>query len=404
LQVASIANGRSDGIVLIEFFYHLRERGLSSSTREFLTLLEALRAGVIGTNVDDFYHLARATLVKDETQFDRFDLAFAEYFRGAARLIDLQTAIPEDWLRAVLEKTLSPEERHKLAALDWETLMQTLRERLAEQKARHEGGQRWIGTGGTSPFGAYGDNPTGIRIGQDRSRQRSAVKVWDERQFRDYDDTVEVNTRNIKVALRRLRRFAREGSEEELDLPHTLEDTGRNAGVLTIRMRPERRNAVKVLLLLDVGGSMDEHIEQVEALFSATKSEFKRLEHFYFHNCPYDFLWKTSRRRSTERTSTLDLLHRFGPDHRLIFVGDAAMSPYEIEVAGGSVEYMNTESGRVWLARMAAHFRKVAWLNPMPERTWAYTTSTGIIREILNGRMYPTTVDGLTAAMRALAR
>lgn len=390
--------------MLLDFFYHLRHRGLAPSTREFLTLLEALKAGVIGPSVEDFYHLARATLVKDESKFDRFDAAFGEYFNGVAALVDLTTAIPEDWLRRMIEKTLSPEERAKLSALGWDELMETLRKRLEEQQARHQGGNKWIGTGGTSPFGAYGDNPAGIRIGQDRSRQRSAVKVWDERQFRDYDDTVEFNTRNIKVALRRLRRFAREGALEELDLPHTLEATGKNAGMLSIQMRPERRNAVKVLLLLDIGGSMDDHVEAVEALFSAAKSEFKRLEHFYFHNCLYDFVWKTNRRRSTERTRTLDLLHKYGPDYRVIFVGDAAMSPYEIEMPGGSVEYMNSESGRVWLTRVVEHFRRVAWLNPMPERTWEYTHSTDLIRDILKGRMYPTTVDGLTRAMRALAK
>ncbi len=390
--------------MLLDFFYHLRHRGLTPSTREFLTLLEALKAGVIGPSVEDFYHLARATLVKDESKFDRFDAAFGEYFNGVAALVDLTTAIPEDWLRRLIEKTLSPEERANLSALGWDELMETLRKRLEEQQARHQGGNKWIGTGGTSPFGAYGDNPAGIRIGQDRSRQRSAVKVWDERQFRDYDDTVEFNTRNIKVALRRLRRFAREGAAEELDLPHTLEETGKNAGMLSIQMRPERRNAVKVLLLLDIGGSMDDHVEAVEALFSAAKSEFKRLEHFYFHNCLYDFVWKTNRRRSTERTLTLDLLHKYGPDYRVIFVGDAAMSPYEIEMPGGSVEYMNSESGRVWLTRVVEHFRRVAWLNPMPERTWEYTHSTELIRDILKGRMYPTTVDGLTRAMRALAK
>ncbi len=390
--------------MLLDFFYHLRERGLSPSTREFLTLLEALKAGVIGPSVEDFYFLARSTLVKDETQFDRFDAAFGEYFNGVAALVDLKTAIPEDWLRRMIEKALLPEERAKLSALGWDELMETLRKRLEEQQARHQGGNKWIGTGGTSPFGAYGDNPAGIRIGQDRSRQRSAVKVWDERRFRDYDDTVEFNTRNIKVALRRLRRFAREGAAEELDLPHTLEETGKNAGMLSIQMRPERRNAVKVLLLLDVGGSMDDHVEAVEALFSAAKSEFKRLEHFYFHNCLYDFVWRTNRRRSTERILTLDLLHKYGPDYRVIFVGDAAMSPYEIEMPGGSVETMNSESGRVWLTRVVEHFRRVAWLNPMPERTWGYTHSTDLVREIVKDRMYPTTVDGLTRAMRQLGR
>ncbi|MGL5004960.1 MAG: vWA domain-containing protein, partial [Casimicrobium sp.] len=321
-----------------------------------------------------------------------------------SELVDLKTAIPEDWLKKIVEKMLSPEERAKLEAMDFETLMETLKKRLEEQQGRHQGGNKWIGTGGTSPFGAYGDNPAGIRIGQKESRMRSAVKVWDERQFRDYDDNVDFNTRNINVALRRLRRFAREGAVDELDLPHTLEETGKNAGMLSIQMRPERRNAVKVLLLLDIGGSMDDHIEQVEALFSAAKSEFKRLEHFYFHNCLYDFVWKTNRRRSTERTLTMDLLHKYGPDYRVIFVGDAAMSPYEIEMDGGSVEYMNSESGRVWLGRVVNHFKRVAWLNPMPQRSWEYTYSTDLIKKIVGDRMYPTTVNGLTEAMKVLAK
>jgi uncharacterized protein with von Willebrand factor type A (vWA) domain len=374
--------------MLLDFFYHLRHRGVKPSTREFLTLLEALKEDVISPSIDDFYYLSKATLVKDETKFDRFDFAFAEYFKGVSELVDLKTAIPDEWLRKVVEKMLTPEEREK----------------LKEQQGRHQGGNKWIGTGGTSPFGAYGENPAGIRIGQDKSRNRTAVKVWDERQFRDYDDNVDFNTRNIKVALRRLRRFAREGAVDELDLPHTLEETGKNAGMLSIQMRPERRNAVKVLLLLDIGGSMDDHVEQVEALFSAAKMEFKRLEHFYFHNCLYDFVWKTNRRRNTERTLTMDLLHKYGPDYRLIFVGDAAMSPYEIEMEGGSVEYSNSETGKVWLQRMTNHFKRVAWLNPMPERSWEYTYSTDIIKNVMGGRMYPTTVQGLTDAMKALAK
>ena len=390
--------------MLLDFFYHLRHRGLKPSTREFLTLLEALKADVISPSIDDFYFLSKATLVKDESKFDRYDFAFAEYFKGVSDLVDLKTAIPEDWLKKIVEKMLTPEEREKLKAMDWNELMETLKKRLEEQKERHQGGSKWIGTGGTSPFGAYGENPAGIRIGQDKSRNRSAVKVWDERQFRDYDDNVDFNTRNVKVALRRLRKFAREGAVDELDLPHTLEETGKNAGMLSIQMRPERRNAVKVLLLLDIGGSMDDHVEQVEALFSAAKTEFKRLEHFYFHNCLYDFVWKTNRRRTTERTLTMDLLHKYGPDYRVIFVGDAAMSPYEIEMEGGSVEYTNSETGKMWLQRVTNHFKRVAWLNPMPPRSWEYTYSTDIIKKIMNDRMYPTTVQGLTDAMKALAK
>ena len=390
--------------MLIDFFLHLKARKLPVSTREFLTLLEALRKRVGDNSIDDFYFLSRACLVKDESYFDRYDRAFGEYFKGVTEIPGLETELPEEWLRAMAKKLLTPEEKAKLEALGWDKLMEELKKRLEEQKGRHQGGSKWIGTGGTSPFGAYGENPAGIRIGQDKSRNRSAVKVWDERQFRDYDDNVDFNTRNIKVALRRLRRFAREGAVDELDLPHTLEETGKNAGMLSIQMRPERRNAVKVLLLLDIGGSMDDHVEQVEALFSAAKMEFKRLEHFYFHNCLYDFVWKTNRRRSTERTLTMDLLHKYGPDYRLIFVGDAAMSPYEIEMEGGSVEYTNSETGKAWLTRMTNHFKRVAWLNPMPERSWEYTYSTDIIRKLMNDRMYPTTVQGLTDAMKSLAK
>lgn len=391
--------------MLTDFFYHLRRRGLPVSTREYLTLLEALRAGVIAPSIDEFYFLARTTLVKDESKFDRFDFAFAEYFRGVAAAVpDLARALPEEWLRKLFENTLSPEEKAKLKALDWQTLMETLRKRLEEQEKRHEGGSKWIGTAGTSPFGAYGDNPAGVRIGQAHSRQRSAVKVWDQRSYRDYADDVELNTRTMKMALRRLRKFARTGAAEELDIDGTIHDTVRDAGVLNIRMRPERRNAIKVLLLLDVGGSMDEHVRVVEELFSAAKSEFKYLKHYYFHNCVYDYVWTHNVRRFSDRTKVWDLINKYGPDTRLVFVGDAAMSPYEITQPGGSIEYTNEEAGSVWIERLTRHFKHAVWLNPEPRRAWSYRQSTEILFELMDGRMEEITLDGLTRAMRVLAK
>jgi uncharacterized protein len=391
--------------MLSDFFFHLRHRGLPISTREYLTLLEALKAGVIGPSIDEFYHLSRATLVKDEAKFDRFDFAFGEYFRGVlAKVPDLARALPEDWLKKLIEKTLTPEEKAKLDAMDWQTLMDTLKKRLEEQEKRHQGGNKWIGTGGTSPFGAFGDNPAGIRIGQDKSRQRSAVKVWDQRAYRDYDDNVELNTRTIKVALRRLRKFARTGAEDELDIDGTLTDTVRDGGVLNIRMRPERRNAIKLVLLLDVGGSMDDHIRVVEELFSAAKSEFKYLKHYYFHNCVYDHLWTSNNRRFSDRTKTWDLINKFGADTRLVFVGDAAMSPYEIVQPGGSIEYTNDEAGSVWMQRLTQHFKRAVWINPEPRRAWSYRQSSEILFELMDGRMEEMTLDGLTAAMRVLAK
>ncbi len=391
--------------MLTDFFFHLRTRGLPISTREYLTLLEALKAGVIGPSIDDFYFLSRTTLVKDEAKFDRFDFAFAEYFKGVmAKVPDLARALPDDWLKKMLEKTLSPEDKAKLEKLDWQTLMDTLKKRLEEQEKRHQGGNKWIGTGGTSPFGAYGDNPAGIRIGQDKSRQRSAVKVWDQRNFRDYDDNVELNTRTIKVALRRLRKFARTGALDELDIDGTIDDTVHDGGVLNIRMRPERRNAIKVLLLLDVGGSMDDHIRVVEELFSAAKGEFKYLKHYYFHNCVYDHVWSNNVRRFSDRTPTWDLINKYGADTRLVIVGDAAMSPYEIIQPGGSVEYSNDESGSAWMARITQHFKRAVWINPEPRRAWSYRQSTEILFELMDGRMEEMTLDGLTAAMRVLAK
>jgi len=389
--------------MLIDFFLHLKSAKLPVSTREFLTLLEALDQRVVSLSLDDFYTLARISLIKDEAHFDRFDLAFASYFKGVEGVFDLRAKIPEEWLRREFERHLTPEDRAKIEALGgWDKLMETFKQRLAEQKGRHAGGSKWIGTGGTSPFGAYGFNPEGIRIGQEGSGSRSAVKVWDERSFRNLDGDVELNTRNLKVVLRKLRRFAREGVPEELDLEGTIEGTARNAGWLDLHMVPERRNRVKVLLFLDVGGSMDPHVQVCEELFSAAKSEFRHLEYFYFHNCIYDTVWRDNDRRNVHRTATLDILHKYGPDWKVIIVGDAAMSPYEIVQPGGSVEYSNDEPGSVWLTRLFEHFRRVAWWNPEPERAWEYTRSTQIILQLLGPRMFPLTLSGVARGIDAL--
>jgi hypothetical protein len=389
--------------MLVDFFLHLKSARLPVSTREFLTLLEALEKNVVSLSLDDFYHLARATLIKDEAQYDRYDRAFGAYFKGAAAIFDIRGEIPEEWLRREFARLLTDEDRKKIEALGgWDKLMETFRQRLEEQKERHAGGSKWIGTGGTSPFGAYGFNPEGIRVGQQGSGARSAVKVWDERSFRNLDGDVELNTRNLKVALRKLRRFAREGVPEELDLDGTIEGTARNAGWLDLHLVPERRNRVKVLLFLDVGGSMDPHVEACEELFSAAKSEFRHLEHFYFHNCVYDHVWRDNARRRAERVPVWDLLHRYGPDWKLIFVGDAAMSPYEIVQAGGSVEYMNDEPGAVWLKRLFDHFRRVIWWNPEPARAWEYTRSTQLVLQLLGPRMFPLTLDGVARGIDAL--
>jgi uncharacterized protein with von Willebrand factor type A (vWA) domain len=389
--------------VLIGFFLHLKAAKLPVSTREFLTLLEALEARIVSLSLEDFYHLARASLVKDETLYDRYDQAFGGYFRGANALFDVRTEIPEDWLRREFQRLLSDEDKRKVEALGgWDQLMETLRQRLLEQKERHAGGSKWIGTGGTSPFGAYGYNPEGIRIGQTGSGSRSAVKVWDERSFRNLDGDVELNTRNIKVALRKLRRFAREGVPEELDLDGTIEGTARNAGWLDLKLMPERRNRVKVLLFLDVGGSMDPHVRDCEELFSAARTEFRHLESFYFHNCVYDHVWRDNHRRRHERVATFDLLHTYGPDWKVIFVGDAAMSPYELLQAGGSVEYTNEEAGIVWLRRIADHFRRVIWWNPEPPRAWEYTRSTQIVLQAIGPHMFPLTLDGIAEGIDAL--
>jgi uncharacterized protein with von Willebrand factor type A (vWA) domain len=389
--------------MLIGFFLHLKAAKLPVSTREFLTLLEALEARIVALSLEDFYHLARASLIKDETLYDRYDQAFGSYFNGASALFDVRKEIPEDWLRREFQRLLSDEDKRKIEALGgWDRLMETFRKRLEEQKERHAGGSKWIGTGGTSPFGAYGYNPEGIRVGQAGSGNRSAVKVWDERSFRNLDGDVELNTRNIKVALRRLRRFAREGVPEELDLEGTIEGTARNAGWLDLQLVPERRNRVKVLLFLDVGGSMDPHVRDCEELFSAARTEFRHLESFYFHNCVYDHVWRDNHRRRHERVATFDLLHKYGPDWKVIFVGDAAMSPYELLQAGGSVEYMNEEPGVVWLSRIAGHFRRVVWWNPEPPRAWEYTRSTQIVLQAIGPHMFPLTLDGIADGIDAL--
>jgi len=391
--------------VLIDFFFTVRGAGVPASVKEFLTLIAALDRGVVSGSVDDFYVLSRATLVKDEAYFDRFDLAFSAYFKGVAAIPDaLVKDIPAEWLRKLAERNLSEEEKRLVESLGgWDKLMETLRQRLEEQKGRHQGGSKWIGTAGTSPFGAYGYNPEGVRIGQDRSRNRRAVKVWDQREFRDYDADRELGVRNIKLALRRLRRFARTGAPEVLDLPDTIRCTARNAGWLDLKIVPELHNAVKVLLFLDVGGSMDDHIRMVEELFSAARTEFKNLEHFYFHNCVYESVWKDNHRRHRERIPTVDVLRKYGHDYKAIFVGDAAMSPYELEQPGGSVEHWNDEAGRVWLERLLRAWPRAAWLNPVPEDHWGWTATTENIRRIFDGRMYPVTLAGLEGAMKSLS-
>jgi uncharacterized protein with von Willebrand factor type A (vWA) domain len=388
--------------MLVGFFLHLKAFRLPVSTREFLTLLEALDARVVSTSLDDFYALARTCLVKDEQLFDRFDVAFGAYFKGVDGVLDLSADIPAEWLRKAIELELSDDERRAIAGLGGlDALLAAFRERLAEQRERHQGGRRWIGTSGTSPFGAYGYHPEGMRVGAE-GRSRSAVKVWDERSFRNLDGDVELNTRNIKVALRRLRRFAREGVPEELDLDGTIAGTARNAGWLDLKLQPERRNRVKVLLFLDVGGSMDPHVELCEELFSAAKSEFRHLTHFYFHNCIYDYVWRDNARRRNERFGTLELLRTYAPDWKVIFVGDAAMNPYELTAIDGSAEYRNLEPGIAWLTRIFEHFRSVAWLNPEPARTWEYTRTTQSIQQALGPRMFPLTLDGIGQAVEAL--
>ncbi len=387
------------------FFLALKDARVPVSLTEYLGLMAAMKAGCAGYDVEAFYYLSRAALVKDERNLDKFDRVFAACFEGVEQVDLAQLAIPEEWLRKLAERVLTEEEKRRIEALGgWEKLMQTLRQRLAEQKGRHQGGSKWIGTAGTSPFGAYGYNPEGVRIGQDGNRNFRAVKVWDRREFRNLDDDVEIGTRNIKVALRRLRRFAREGAATELDLPDTIRSTAHNGGYLDLKMVPERHNTVKVLLLLDIGGSMDEHVKACAELFTAARSEFKHLETYYFHNCPYERLWRDNRRRHEETTPTWQVLHTYPADWKLIVVGDATMSPYEIVQPGGSVEHFNEEPGEVWLGRLFATYPHAAWLNPQPEDEWPYHRSIGMIRALAGQRMYPLTLGGLDAAMRELNR
>ena len=394
--------------MLIDFFYTLRSAKLPVSVKEYLTLLEALQANVVGPqseacSMDDFYHLSRMILVKDEKHFDKFDKAFGAYFKGVEMLTDFTADVPLEWLKKTLENELTPEQKAAIEKMGWDELMETLKKRLEEQQERHQGGNKWIGTGGTSPFGNGGYNPQGIRIGG-KGGGKSAVKVWEQRAFQDYDDSVELGTRNIKVALRRLRRFAREGAEDEFDLDNTIRSTAANAGYLDIKMRPERHNNVKVLLLMDVGGTMDEHVAKVEELFSAVKGEFKHLEFFYFHNCVYDFLWKNNRRRYAEKFDTWDVIRKYNKDHKLIFVGDATMSPYEILQPGGSVEYNNEEPGAEWLQRLTHAYPKFAWINPEPLGVWQYRQSISIVQQLVSNRMFPLTLKGLEDAMRMLSK
>jgi len=389
--------------MLIDFFFTLRDARVPVTIREFLTLLEALQRQVIAPSLDEFYYLARLTLVKDEAHFDKFDRAFGAFFKGIETVFDAKADIPLDWLLKRLERELTPEQKAQLQKLGYDKLMARLQELLKEQKERHEGGSKWIGTGGTSPFGNGGTNPEGIRIGG-KGGNRSAVKVWDQRTYRDYDGERELGIRNLKVALRRLRRFARQGAPDELALDETIRSTANNAGWLDIKMQPERRNRIKVLMLLDVGGTMDDHIERTEELFSAAKAEFRHMDFFYFHNCVYDHLWRHNQRRHAERFPTWDVLRTYPPDTRLIFVGDATMSPYEILAPGGSVEYANDEAGAEWLARFCHAFPKFAWLNPEPEHLWQYRQSIAIVRQIMGNRMFPVTIDGLERAMRLLSK
>ncbi len=392
--------------MFVPFFLTLRKAGVPASLREYLTLLEAMRAGVAGYDVEHFYYLARSALVKDERNLDKFDRVFAHCFKGLEGSIEALFAdIPAEWLKKLAEKTLTDEEKKLVESLGgWDKLMETLKQRLAEQQKRHQGGSKWIGTAGTSPFGAYGYNPEGIRIGQDEGRQGRAVKVWDKREFKNLDDDVEIGTRNIKVALRRLRRFARHGAATELDLPDTIRATAHNGGMLDIKMVAERRNTVKVLLFLDVGGSMAQHVRACEELFTAARTEFKHLEYFYFHNCLYESVWRDNRRRHAERIPTWQVMHTYGTDYRVVMVGDASMSPYEIVQPGGSVEHWNEEAGIVWMQRLLHTYPKAAWLNPMPEKHWGYTSSIEMMEKIMGGRMFPLTLAGLDGAMRELGR
>jgi uncharacterized protein with von Willebrand factor type A (vWA) domain len=395
--------------MLTDFFYTLRAARIPVSVKEYLALLEAFKAGMVGptseepTTLDDLYYLARTILVKDEKHFDKFDRAFAAYFKGVEAVADFSKEIPADWLRKELERLLSDKQKANAPKMDWDELMETLKKRLEEQQERHAGGSKWIGTGGTSPFGHGGFNTQGVRIGG-KGGNKSAVKVWEQRAYRDYDDTQELGTRNIKMALRRLRKFARQGNELELDLPDTIRATAANAGYLDIKMQPERHNQVKVLLLMDVGGTMDEHIQRVEELFSAAKNEFKHLEFYYFHNCVYEYMWRNNRRRYAEKFETWDIIRKYNKDYKLVFVGDATMSPFEILQPGGSVEYNNEEAGAEWLQRLTHAFPHFAWINPEPQGMWQYRQSIAIVQQLMGQRMFPLTLKGLEDAMRVLSK
>jgi uncharacterized protein len=392
--------------MLLNLFTSLREAKVPVTLREYLLLLEALKRDLAEQSVEQFYYLARTALVKDERNLDKFDRVFATVFKGleGAGPDGLSAAeLPEEWLRKLAEKHLTDAEKAEIQAMGWDKLWETLKQRLDEQKARHQGGSKWIGTAGTSPYGAYGYNPEGIRIGQEGNRNFRAVKVWDKREFKDLDDSAELGTRMIKIALRRLRKFARTGALDELDLDGTIKETA-HRGFLDVRMRAERRNAVKVLLFFDIGGSMDWHIARMEELFSAAKSEFKHMDYFYFHNCPYERVWKENRRRYDAVIPTAEVIRTYGRDYRLIFVGDASMSPYEISHPGGSVEHWNEEPGEAWMGRLMEHFPKSVWLNPVPEAHWGYTHSLLMLKQLMGGRMFPLTLEGLEGAMKALAR
>lgn len=392
--------------MLLNLFNEMRAAKIPVSVRELLDLINALKHNVVFADMDEFYYLSRAILVKDERHYDKFDRAFAAYFEGIESLDQhIEALIPDEWLRREFERSLSPEERAQIESLGGlDKLIDAFKQRLAEQKGKHKGGNKWIGTGGTSPFGSGGYNPEGFRLGNDGERQGRAVKVWEQRDYKDLDDQVEIGTRNIKMALRRLRKFARDGAEDEFDLDSTIDHTARDGGLLNIQMRPQRRNAVKLLILFDIGGSMDEHVQTSEELFSACRSEFKHMDYYYFHNCVYEGLWKNNARRFDERIPTQDILHKYGDDYKVIFVGDAAMSPYEISQPGGSVEHWNEEPGYVWLQRFMQKFKKLIWLNPYPRHAWQYTHSTTMIRELIGDQMYPLTVEGLEAGMGYLAK
>ena len=395
--------------MFIPFFLKLKEVRIPVSLREYLSLMEAMEAGLVDYDIEGFYHLARTVLVKDERHYDRFDVAFADFFKGLEAVSGLpdgveEQTIPEEWLRKMAEKHLSKEEMAEIESLGgFDKLMETLKERLKEQQGRHQGGNKWIGTAGTSPFGAYGYNPEGVRIGQNESRHRRAVKVWDKREYKNLDDSRKLGTRNIKVALKRLRRWVREGAAEEFDLDGTIQSTAEH-GYLDVQTRPERRNAVKLLLFMDVGGSMDDHIKTAEELFSAAKAEFKNLEYFYFHNCLYEGVWKDNKRRWQEQTSTYDVLNKYGSDYKVVVIGDASMSPYEIAMAGGAVEHWNPESGEIWLRRLLAQYPDTVWLNPVKEQYWPYTQSIAMIQQVFENRMFPLTLSGLDDAMKTLTR